>query len=301
MKNIHNIIKSGSIEELKKEIKYGINVDEINYKLNIHNNETALFSANLEQTKILLDAGANINHLNDNKENALFHIIHLNDEEEQYKKMVLLLEAGINVHHKNDNGESFIFFNDLSVKMLKKLEEYKLDFNIKNEQGRNLLFLFLHESQYPTVKYLIDKGVEIFSDPVNNETMLFTITNQKLAELYIENGVDVNQLDDMGRNALMVNNSEKVMDFLIDKNINIHQVDNEGKNALDYCKYYPSIVEKLLNKGIEILRPMEDYEIYRESFKLIKRRFEIQEEKKIINNSLSMKEDEILLKGKKRL
>lgn len=300
MKNIHKIIEDGNINELIQAVKMGIDVDEKHYEES--DGETALFFANPEQTEILIAAGANVNHVNTQGDNALFHIDYLENVSQQYKKMEILLKSGINVNQHDNYGKSCLFSGSLNLKMIKLLEKYNIDIKHIDKHGRNVLNHLYYDEQLPLVKYLVEeKGVPALNDPISNQTILFSLYSPKIAQFYINKGVDINHVDSEGNTALMTAHTKEMMEFLILNHCALHQVNNEGKNAIDYCCYYSQFVQLLLERNVDILSPLKNYEMYKESYKLIKHRFDILEEKNIINAAINNPVSNESLTVKKRL
>lgn len=97
MPYIYDIIDEGDLEELKKALENGANPDDVS---NEDNDDmegcTPLFFANSEQSKILIDAGANVHQVDSHNENALFYlnVMAPGDSEDKLKKANLLLEHG---------------------------------------------------------------------------------------------------------------------------------------------------------------------------------------------------------------
>lgn len=267
MRFISEIIKDGNIDELKEAIKKGIDVNEVYTN---SENETPIFYSSYAQTKILIEAGANVNHLNIDNQNALFFLdysfYHDYDTHlEKYKKLKLLIDHGINLKQLTTNGENFLFFINLNIDFMKICENLNMDFKHINNDGENLFFWLNDFYKFKeTREYLITKGLDLFKENSNG--------NPQLIEYYLEKGFDINKKNNAGQTALMKIKSAPVRHFLIDNNIDIHAVCNNGKNALDYCFNSEKIVRKLLNKNIEILQPENYYKTEPVASKMIEKK-----------------------------
>lgn len=278
MRFISEIIKDGNIDELKEAIKKGIDVNEVYTN---SENETPIFYSSYAQTKILIEAGANVNHLNIDNQNALFFLdysfYHDYDTHlEKYKKLKLLIDHGINLKQLTTNGENFLFFINLNIDFMKICENLNMDFKHINNDGENLFFWLNDFYKFKeTREYLITKGLDLFKENNNGENLLFVENsngNPQLIEYYLEKGFDINKKNNAGQTALMKIKSAPVRHFLIDNNIDIHAVCNNGKNALDYCFNSEKIVRKLLNKNIEILQPENYYKTEPVASKMIEKK-----------------------------
>lgn len=135
-------------------IKYGINV---NHRDTF--GKTALFDSSFEKAQILLEHGAEPNILtNTTKINALFTA---NDVE----KMKLLIKYNINVNHIDENGQNAAFYK-VSLEKIKLLHSNGINLHIRDNKGYNLLsYLTLLTLPYINIMeisdYLIHNNIEI--------------------------------------------------------------------------------------------------------------------------------------------
>lgn len=104
MYNIHNVNKrddkgntplfyTTDIDEIKKLIALGANVNHENYK-----HRTPLFNANFDKAKILIESGANVNHLDEGCASPLFF--------SDLKTSKLLIENGALVDQSDMEGDT---------------------------------------------------------------------------------------------------------------------------------------------------------------------------------------------------
>ncbi|HCJ8469969.1 TPA: hypothetical protein NV714_003791 [Escherichia coli] len=266
MRCIAEIIKDGNINELEEAIKKGININEVYTN---SENETPIFYSSYVQTKLLIEAGANVNHLNVDNQNALFFLdysfYHNTDNMhlDKYKKLKLLIDNNINVKQLTSNGENFLFFTNLNIDFLKMCENLNVNLKHINNDGENLFFGLNDFYKFrETREYLITKGLDLFKENNNGENLFFVENgngNPQLIEYYLEKGLNINKKNNAGETALMKIKSDPVRNILIDNNIDIHVISNQGKNALDYCFHSEEIVKRLLDKNIEILQPETYY------------------------------------------
>lgn len=170
----------------------------------------------LEKIKLFIENDANINSLDMNGENALFHHTH------SIHNTSYLLEKGINVNQSNKNRKNI-------------LDKHHFTF----DDDEKIAELY--------VKY----GIDIHR--VNSKTQrnaLFTLDYKKGLFL-VKHGINVNQVDERGQNALFGAGADlEKAKLLIAAGINIHQIDNEGKSALEYT-YWDDNERLLFSHGIK--------------------------------------------------
>lgn len=67
----------------------------------------------------------------------------------------------------------------------------------------------------------------------------------------IKAGIDINTLDEYGKNALFFCNHVDAVKAMIESGIELNHIDNHGNNAL-FCNTNPNILELLIHSGINI-------------------------------------------------
>lgn len=284
MPYIYDIIDEGDLEELKKALENGANPDDVS---NEDNDDmegcTPLFFANSEQSKILIDAGANVHQVDSHNENALFYlnVMAPGDSEDKLKKANLLLEHGLDINHKNSNGENMLFCMgyEYSLEDLQFFESKGLDIFCINNNNENLLFKVSDNQPLAIKKYLVHKGLNIHQENAYGENLFFKTENADTLQYYLDNGVNLSKRNKDGNTILMLTNSHKVMDFAIKNGINIHLVSDDGFNALDNCLFFDDIVKKLLDKNIAVLHEPENYAGFRSAPMIEAKRLEYSKEK----------------------
>lgn len=171
---LHYLNSVGSrIKLIKVVLEYGkFNINSQNSK-----GETILhLSRTGEETKLLLDAGANPN-IQDNNGNTP---LHYGLTTYQIK---LLLEAGGNVTIKNNEGK-IPLQKAKTTEILKLLIEAGSDINHQDTNGNTILFLALPES----IKLIIDSGADVTIKNKEGDTVLeyYKRYKPKIAEEILE-------------------------------------------------------------------------------------------------------------------
>lgn len=313
MRHIHDIIDGERLDELENALNMGADPDDLNTESGEDmGGMTPLFFANAEQAKLLINAGANINHLDQNNENALFalHSLFMENREKKIEKIKLLLENNINIHQKNKQNENCLFNIgfEYDVEMLQLLEENGLDLFCINDRDENILFKVSDNQSLEVKKYLVNKGLDVHKENIYGENLIFKTESIETLQYYIDCGVNINKTDLSGNTVLITTNSQKVMNFLIKNNIDINIVSTSGHNALDNCTFFTDIVEALLDKNIAILHPPENYAGFSSAPLIEEKRLQYLKEKaenqkKEIEKSLvdEEKEDIMIKENKKRI
>ena len=78
----------------------------------------------------------------------------------------------------------------------------------------------------------------------------------EIVKLLIEKGIDINQIDEQGRNALhlaLTRDHKEIVLLLIEKGIDINQTNKDGFNALHLAceEGHLEVVQILIEKGIK--------------------------------------------------
>lgn len=146
-----------------------------------------------------------------------------------------------------------------TVKYLLSLEGN--DVNKPTHDERTYLFWAANKENLPLVELLFKKGAK--ADVYDNRLyspIMFTarggITNPKLYDLLIKNGVEVNYANPKGVNVLLVlaGSVEELKDlnYFTKKGLSLEHTDQQGKNMIDYAAATGNqkLIEQLIKKGL---------------------------------------------------
>lgn len=207
--------------------------------VNIHN-ENALFFADAEQTKILIDMGINVNQVSTRTENALFHA--------SPEKTELLIKAGINVNHIDSREENALFFSN--YESAKLLIEAGINVNQVTFYGRTAL---MRRTCLEYTQLLLDAGIDIHKTDNENKNALSHVKTGKEMQLLIERGINYslpNKYQFFQFSSNFLDHSETVKFMLNQPDFNINLLDKEGKNMLSYAGYDSAKI--LIEAGINM-------------------------------------------------
>lgn len=305
-KDIYYYIEKNDPELLKEAIKNGVDI----HKKSEINGENALFKASISLSKILIEAGIDINHLDNQNQNAFAYLCFTpleigedcyaaeDSENKEKEKFKLLLDSGINPYNVSDYNENAYFFCH-DEEMLSWLFALNVDLNIVNYQGHNLLWTVNGKLQEDELtNWLIKKGISINTCDKENSTLLFyNGTYEKILNL-INAGLDINHINNNGDNFLTNGTyrscSLKDMKMFISRGLNIHHLNKDGLNILDIYAHQPEIVKLLCDLNIKVTQQPDFYEDCLAKDIIEKQRAKhINEEKELLNNEFKIKPDKL--------
>lgn len=202
-------------------------------------NTKLFYIESIQVLELYIKNGGNINHKNNESENALFGA--------NYEKTFFLINNNIDINNINNYCYNSMIEADFDV--LKLLVEKGIDINNKDQNGCNILFYY---NDVERIKYLIEKGIKIEKTPLeSNILMINGVIKEKAALDYLIDNkiVDINEVDKKGHNALYENIKchPEYSIYLIKKGINID--DKSLYNGMDILDF----IEKLESKGKEDL------------------------------------------------
>ena len=162
----------------REAIMHGTNISDIKAGLAISRfhidfytdwkNRTVLMTAKTaEETKLFIEAGADVNHQSESGDTALM----LAKTPEQTK---LLIEAGADVNAKNEDGETALMVAK-TPEQTKLLIEAGADVNAKDKDGDTALMLAYTAGQ---IKLLLEAGADVYAKDKWGRTA-FDLANTK--------------------------------------------------------------------------------------------------------------------------
>ena len=191
----------------------------------------ATFNKPLAIVKVLLDAGAKVNMIDNCGSTALMYAA----EDSTPEVVKLLIDAGADVNAKN-NGP-------------------------KDVKGRTALMEAAGNNYSPDrtgdiAGVLIGAGAELNAQNIEGKTALMeaaTWRKIEMVKVLIDAGADVNAKDKRGNTALMLTHSAEIVKMLLDAGADVNAKNNNNRTALKnaVCDDEPEIVKMLLDAGAE--------------------------------------------------
>ncbi len=214
-------------------------------------------SNNVYRVKVLIEAGANINYIMDEKS-----ILDLALDNKSLDIIKILVEKGVEISRENAVRIYELSLDTFNYKVIDLIKDkYKLE---KGLVDNNKYFLFLcYSSDLEKIKKFIKKNCikpkEIF-DNTNTNALIIAVYCNKLdiVKMLIEEyKFDINHKNNNGCTALMFASEKgnlEIVKLLIERGADINQQDNQLDTALiKACRNgYKEIIELLIEKSISI-------------------------------------------------
>jgi ankyrin repeat protein len=249
---LFDAVEGGNVNIVKELVNHIKNIDIVD-----QNNETPLFHAVLKQksqiSEVLILFGMNLNSLDNYKRNVLFNTMLLGTKNIDILK--LMIKKKININQIDINGENILdeilYILDLQLQTPKQLLQMEGHYSLIT---KNTEYLDL-------ARVLIENGLDINKMDENGLTTLSKEVEKKnyeQIEFLINCGADVNKKNINGKtlllNEVMKGNSNyKMINFLVKNGADIDMRDSEEKTIID------DLVEiMLIQKGFK----KEDIEKY---------------------------------------
>lgn len=227
------------------------NIDKIHHV--DENGFTPLFfSTDLSVLSFLLDKGLNINHQNkDGLTPLMLSVKHPHDD---FHKIKFLIEKGADVNLLDNNYQNALFHSN-SLLYIQTLVEAGININQVNKWGDGILSNRLDYEAYESFDYLLDQGVD--ASPVNDwglNVLFDGSLGLNYVKRLIDSGANPYQITKEGRNVLSAVSSENVMDFYVEIGVDSLHVDNEGNNLfLQKVQHYTEDIYPVIAKyGVDI-------------------------------------------------
>jgi len=224
-----------------------------------HQGKTALFfaasSSHADTVKGLLDAGADIEAMDENGRTALFDAVIGRDLE----TFDVLLRSGANIHARDSQGRSLLFYA-VNAEVCGKLLKKGVEIERKDENGMTALFCAVEKGNLELVDLLLRSGANIHATDSQERSLLFYAVNAEVCGKLLKKGVEIERKDENGMTALfhaVEKGNLEFVDLLLRSGANIHARDSQGRSLLFYA-VNAEVCAKLLKEGVEIERKDEN-------------------------------------------
>ncbi len=157
----------------------------------------------------LIEKGANLKAVDNDKRNALFIASKCNDKP---YIISILIEKGIPVNYRDQYGNTAVLFaaQNNNVNILKTLVEKGADLNSVNDAGITALMSALIEgnNNIEMIKYLIENGIDVNAKNADDLTAIMiasaSITDPEIIKLLITAGADISEEDNNGYDSYRI-------------------------------------------------------------------------------------------------
>ena len=223
-----------------------------------HQGKTALFfaasSSHADTVKGLLDAGADIEAMDENGRTALFDAVMGRDLE----TFDVLLRSGANIHARDSQGRSLLFYA-VNAEVCGKLLKKGVEIERKDENGMTALFRAVEIGNLEFVDLLLRSGANIYARDSQGRSLLFYAVNAEVCAKLLKEGVELQRRDNQGKTALfnaVARENLELIDRLLKSAANINATDLHGKNVLFYAAESKwrdrRVVDLLLESGANV-------------------------------------------------
>lgn len=157
------------------------------------------------------------------------------------------------LHHVDDNGFTALFFCE-DPAVISFLIKQGLDVNHQSKQGFTPLMFSVRfpYDNYDKMRILIDNGADLNTVDEHGQNALFACNSLVYTEALVEAGININVVDKYGQNVLfdrMHYEAYESFDYLLDKGIDTSSINELGQNILFHHGLSLNDVERLIAAG----------------------------------------------------
>ncbi|MCS1381331.1 ankyrin repeat domain-containing protein [Lysinibacillus sphaericus] len=218
---------------------------------------------NRNEINFLIENGANANFVNRDGENSISEAIKLPNKKlaiSLMNKGMVSITVG-----QEKNTLAHLAVDNEQMEILKELHHFKVDMDVKNEMGHSVLYTAMETGNPEIIDYLIH-DVKVKLQDVDNEgnnivqvALLQQLKDTAFIKELLNLAIDLNKENKNGQNtyemAILTENNE-IVQLFIDKGLNVNQVDKRGNNAihvlLNQKKDNAAFLTALINKGTNV-------------------------------------------------
>jgi len=262
-------VKKNRKEIVEHLLSKGAKVNDINGDYGTTALYRSCFDGALDITKVLVDAGANINF----KRMDGFSPLYIAVVNNQKHIVEYLVSKGVNIDEKNGQQENTALVKacfDGSLDIAKVLVDAGANMNLKTKDKISPLLYAVEYKHKHIVEYLISKGVNIDekNGQVENTALIKACENGSLdiAKVLVDAGANINLKSKAGFAPLYMAVDKKhkpIVEYLISKGVNVNEKNGlDNGSALYLASYNGSleIVTMLVDAGADVhLKPIHGY------------------------------------------
>jgi putative CocE/NonD family hydrolase len=216
----------------------------------------AAADGDIEQVKLLISKGANVNAEDEEKKTPL----HYAAETGKMEVVKLLVEAGADINAGEGkwtvlHGAVYEGRRDIAELLIQK----GADVNIKDRNGHQPLFNAIWKKDLDTLKLLINKGANVNIEDRNGHQPLYNAVWKKdldIAKLLIAKGADVNAGEGKwtALHGAVDEGLRDIAELLIQKGANVNTKGKGGYQPLHYALWEKDLdtVKLLITKGADV-------------------------------------------------
>ena len=191
-----------------------------------------LASCDYDVVKLLIEGGLDVNCCDRDGFTAIIHAA----DEGNLNVLKLLHQSGANIHHVTNDGDNALMSAILGTgdyDTVRWLIEKGVDVNFCNKDGRTAVLYAAELGPLNVLKFLHRKGANIHQESIMSAIQ--GAGDYKTVTWLIKKGVDVNHCNEHNFTAVhfaAIKGNLKVLKLLHKNGANIHQVSSDGSNAI---------------------------------------------------------------------
>ena len=154
-------------------------------------------------------------------------------------------------------GEDGVLKHNRNINWIKQEIKIGTDVNERGRNGNTLLWNIIEcyegpKTKIKVVQLLLENGADTECICENNQTVFFkTIFNDKLREILLEHGADVNAKNDDGNTPLLFADQLEIVKILIEHGADVNVKNNNGDTPLFFANQF-EIVKILIKHGADV-------------------------------------------------
>lgn len=223
----------------------------------------AVKNQNSNDINFLIENGANANFVNRDGENSISKAIELPNKK---LAISLMNKGMGNIRvGKEEDSLAHVAVKNEQYEILKELHKFEVDMNVKNEMGHTVLYSAVQTGNRAILEYLIYE-LKVNLQEVDNDgnnivqvALLQPLNNTALIKDLLNLDIDLKKVNIGGQNtyttAILTQNKE-IVQLFIDKGLDLNQVDELGNNAihilLNHKKDNLTYLAELITKGTAV-------------------------------------------------
>jgi len=223
----------------------------------------AVTSQNMNDINFLIENGANANFVNRAGENSISKAIELPNK--KLATFLMNKGMGSIRVGKEEDSLAHVAVKNEQYEILKELHKFEVDMNVKNEMGHTVLYSAMQTGNREILEYLIYE-LKVNLQEVDNEgnnivqvALLQQLNNTALIKELLTLDMDLKKVNLDGQNtyetAILTQNKE-IVQLFIDKGLDLNKVDELGNNAihilLNHKKDNLTYLAELIKKGTTV-------------------------------------------------
>lgn len=190
------------------------------------------------QMELLISQGVDVDHRDRSNQTPLIRASSLIKDYTHQTVIYILLKNGANPNAQDNQGNAAVHYlaSMADPKVIELLLHYKAEVDVENEDGETPLFRAVRAEKFEVVKLLNERGADVNklnskngSTPLHVACNCYYKTEFKIMYFLIDNGANINTVDQKGRIPIM---------GLIRKLRNDHKPKVVERNALKFLLNY---------------------------------------------------------------